>query len=127
MRCEYSIIISTFTDIDSAKKTAKLLVEQRLAACVQMFPIESVYLWKDEIQNEVEIIVFIKSKTAMFEKIAATIKAHHPYEVPEIIQTPITDGLPEYLKWLADNNEQIEDVDINEVFASMPGKEVNGG
>jgi periplasmic divalent cation tolerance protein len=99
---EYSVIISTFPDKESAKKAAKLLVEQRLAACVQMFPIESVYLWKGEICEDGEIMLFIKSRTEMFAQIAAAIKANHSYDVPEIIQIPIADGLPEYLNWIGE-------------------------
>ena len=99
---EYSIIISTFPDKDSAKKTAKLLVERRLAACVQMFPIESVYIWKDEICDESEIMLFMKSRTDLFSQIVAAIREVHSYKVPEIVQMPITDGLPEYLKWIGD-------------------------
>ena len=99
---EYSIIISTFADSESAKKTAKMLIKQRLVACVQMLSIDSVYLWKGEICDECETMLFIKSRTALFDKIAAAIKGNHPYEVPEIIQVPITDGLPEYLKWIND-------------------------
>lgn len=97
---EYSMIISTYADNDLAKKIAKLLVEQRLAACAQIFPINSVYRWKEEIYNEDEIMLFIKSRTVLFDEIATTIKTHHPYEVPEIVQIPITDGLPEYMLWI---------------------------
>jgi len=99
---EYSIVISTFSDKSTAKKTAKLLVERQLAACVQMLPIESVYLWKGKICEDDEIMLFIKSKTVLFDKVAAAIKEIHPYEVPEIIQIPITDGLPKYLKWIGE-------------------------
>ena len=97
---EYSAIMATFPDNESAKKIAKLLVERRLAACVQMFPINSVYLWKGEVCDENEIMLFIKSRTALFEQISAAIKENHSYEVPEIIQLPITDGLPDYLNWI---------------------------
>jgi len=100
---EFSIIITTYADKDSAKEIAKLLVELRLAACVQMIPIESVYLWNDEINDDNEIMLMVKSKTALFEKVATTIKENHSYDVPEIIQIPITNGLPEYLKWITDS------------------------
>ena len=105
MNNEYSLFITTFADKESAKKTAGLLVEKRLAACVQLFPIESVYLWKDDIYDENEVILFIKSKTMLFDKITAAVKENHSYEVPEIIQIPITDGLPEYLRWIDDCTE----------------------
>lgn len=100
MNSEYSITITTFADKESAKKTAKLLVEQQLAACVQIFPIESVYHWKGEICDENEVMLFIKSKTVLFDKIKDAIREIHPYEVPEIVQIPIADGLPEYLRWM---------------------------
>ena len=102
MKNEYSIIISTFADKESAKKTAGLLVEQRLAACVQIFPVESVYLWKGNICNDNEITLLIKSRTTLFDEIVAAIKENHSYEVPEIIQVPVTNGLPEYLHWIDD-------------------------
>ena len=96
----YSMIITTYPEKESAQKIARLLVEKQLAACAQMMPIESVYSWKGNICEENEIVIFIKSKTDMFKKITAVIKENHPYEVPEIIQIPIIDGLPDYLKWI---------------------------
>ena len=97
---QYSMIISTYPDKDSAKAIAKMLIEARLAACVQMFPIESMYSWKDKICDENEIMLIIKSKTELFDKIFAAIKEYHTYEIPEIIQVPITNGLSEYLNWI---------------------------
>ena len=99
---KYSLIISTCADKETAKAIAKVLVETRLAACVQMFPIESVYLWRDKICDEGEIMLFIKSKAGLFDKISAAIKENLPYEVPEIILVPIEGGLPEYLNWIDD-------------------------
>jgi periplasmic divalent cation tolerance protein len=98
-----TILITTTTpDRDSALKIAKLLIEQKLAACVQMFPIESIYTWKGQVCQENEIILLIKSKSSLFDQIKTLIKENHQYEVPEIIQIPITDGLPEYIKWIND-------------------------
>ena len=102
---KYSIIISTCVDKETAKAIAKILVKTRLAVCVQMFPIESVYLWKEKICDEGEIMLFIKSKTGLFDKISAAIREIHSYEVPEIILVPIEGGLPEYLNWLDDCTE----------------------
>jgi periplasmic divalent cation tolerance protein len=67
---------------------------------VQIFPIESVYIWQNKIYDENEIMMLIKSKTELFDKISVEIKENHSYEVPEIIQIPINNGLPEYLKWI---------------------------
>jgi len=97
---DYSIIITTAGSKVAAKKIANVLVEKRFAACVQMFPVESVYFWQEKICEDDEVALFIKSKTALFEKIAEAIKANHEYEVPEIIQIPVTNGLPDYLKWI---------------------------
>ena len=98
-----SIIIATYPDKEAAKKVAGLLVEERLAACVQIFPIESIYSWEGKIFDENEIMLFIKTKTSLFNKVSAFIRKNHSYDVPEIIQIPITDGLPEYLRWIGDN------------------------
>ena len=110
MNNEYSMVIATFPNKELAKKIAKILVEQRIAACAQLLSSESVYRWKDEICDECEIMVLIKSRANMFEKIATAIKTSHPYEVPEIIQIPISAELPEYLRWISDcTNEKSED------------------
>ena len=101
----YTMIISTYPNKETAKQTAKLLVEKRLAACIQIMPIESVYLWQGKVCDENEVLLFIKSKSALFDKIADVIKENHTYEIPEIIQIPITDGLPEYMKWIEDGTE----------------------
>ena len=98
----YSLVIATAGSKDNARSIAKLLVELRLAACVQMIPIESVYRWNEGICEDAEVALVIKSRTELFEAIKIAIKENHPYEVPEIIQVPITDGLPAYLNWIDD-------------------------
>ena len=97
---EYSVILTTAAGKDAAKKIANLLVEKHLAACAQMFPIESVYFWQGKICEDNEVALFIKSKTSLFDEIAETIKANHEYEIPEIIQIPVTNGLSDYLGWI---------------------------
>ena len=99
-KSKYSIVISTCADKESAKAIAKLLIEERLVSCVQMLPVESIYVWQEKVCEDNEIVLLIKTKIALFEKISATIRENHTYEVPEIIQIPITDGLPEYLQWI---------------------------
>ena len=99
---EYSLVIATAGSKDNARSIAKRLVELRLAACVQMSPIESVYRWNEGICEDAEVLLVIKSRTDRFEAIKAAIKENHPYEVPEILQVPISDGLPAYLAWIDD-------------------------
>ena len=100
---DYSMIISTFPDVETARKTAKMLVEKRLAACAQMLPIHSVYAWQGKVCEDDEVALLIKSKTALFDKVASAIRDNHGYEVPEIIQLTITAGLPDYLHWIDEN------------------------
>ena len=97
---EYSVILSTFLDRETAKKVAKLLVQQKLAACVQLLPAESIYFWQNELYDHNEIILIIKSRTDFFDKIAAVIKENHSYQIPQIVQLPIADGLSAYLDWI---------------------------
>ena len=98
----YTLILSTCPTRESAEKISGLLVAQRLAACVQRLPIESTYLWKGEVATGTEVALLIKSKAEHFEKISALIQENHEYELPEIIQLPITGGLPAYLGWIDD-------------------------
>ena len=102
MESNFSLVISTCADKDAAKRIARRLLDGRLAACVQILPMESVYRWQGELCEGSETILFIKTKTMLFESITAAIREIHSYEVPEIIQIPITDGLPAYLQWVDD-------------------------
>jgi len=99
---DYTIITTTFPDKDSAKSAARLLVERRLAACVQLFPIESVYSWQGEICDENEVLLLIKTRAERFAEVAELIKQIHTYEVTEIVQVPIVGGFAEYLRWIDD-------------------------
>ena len=102
MQDNHSLIITTTPDKESARKIVRLLVDKKLAACGQIFPIESIYFWQGKVCDESEVMLFIKSKTALFDEIKILIKENHSYEVPEIVQIPITNGLPEYLQWIDD-------------------------
>lgn len=101
--------VIAFSTIDSEKegqKIAKALVESRLAACVNLVPeVTSVYEWKGEICEEKEILMVIKTTSAHVEELKATLSELHPYEVPELIVCPVTDGLPDYLSWLSENTK----------------------
>lgn len=103
MANEYSIVSATFPKRAQARRIARLLVEKQLAACVQIIPIDSVYRWMGEIYEESEVKLLIKSRTMLFDEIATLIKENHSYEVPEIVQIPITGGSEDYLKWIDDS------------------------
>ena len=102
-RGEYMLVTTTCPDKESAKVLARLLVDERLAACVQFVPIESVYSWKGEVHSEAETLLLIKTKTVLYERLESVIWKNHSYEVPEIIHLPITGGLHPYMKWIDEN------------------------
>ena len=92
--------MTTYPDSESAQAVIEVLLKERLAACIQEMPIKSHYVWEGAIQNESEVLLLIKGKSENFEVIKKAILAHHKYEVPEIIQLPVTSGLESYLSWL---------------------------
>ena len=96
-----SIIYSTIDDIKTARRIANTLVEEQLVACVNIIPgIESVYRWKGKIEFEQENIILAKTVDENVKKTIERLKEIHPYEVPDIIVLPITDGLEEYLNYI---------------------------
>lgn len=89
---------------EKAPVLAKALVQKRLGACVQVLPgVESYYWWEEEVQHEPETLLFIKTRHARLRDIQELMKELHPYEVPEIVFLPITDGLEPYLTWISEN------------------------
>lgn len=99
---EAVLVITNLPDRETARRLAETLIEQRLAACVNILaPCESVYRWQGRIETAQEITLLIKTPGAHYGKVEKAIRQCHPYELPEIIAVPITDGLPAYLDWLA--------------------------
>lgn len=98
---EYIQVATTVATEKQAGDIAGLLVEQRLAACVQVVgPITSHYRWQGKIETSGEYLCLAKSRAALYPEIEAAIKTTHPYEVAEIIALPIIAGSKEYLTWL---------------------------
>jgi periplasmic divalent cation tolerance protein len=92
MSSEFCVVLTTVATRDEANKLARQLVEQQLAACVQMMPINSVYPWEGAIQQDDEVLLLIKTASARYAGVEAFLLAHHSYSVPEIIQLPIEQG-----------------------------------
>ena len=106
-RSRYIQIITTTEKKEDAERIAETLVEQRLAACVQIIgPISSVYRWKGRIERTGEYLCLIKSRNDLYERIEKAIKEIHPYEVPEIIVVPITKTSSDYLAWLDEETKE---------------------
>ena len=99
---ETLLVFTNLPDVDAARAMAARLVEQHLAACVNILaPCRSVYRWQDRIEDTTEVPVLIKTSTTRYPALEAAIRAEHPYELPEIIAVPVAGGLPEYLAWVA--------------------------
>jgi periplasmic divalent cation tolerance protein len=98
------LALSTFPDAETARRISNELVDGKLAACANILPtVESIYRWKDKIETGSETLVFFKlseDRQAAFQKM---LRSLHPYEVPEIIFVPVADGLPDYLRWVAES------------------------
>jgi periplasmic divalent cation tolerance protein len=96
------LVITNLPERAAAEKLADALVAKRLAACINILaPCRSVYRWQGAVQHDEEHPVLIKTTRAAYAELEAQIRAHHPYELPEIIAVPIERGLPAYLDWVA--------------------------
>jgi periplasmic divalent cation tolerance protein len=96
------IVLTTVGDRDSAGKLAQQLVEQRLAACVNIVgPIRSIYRWRDQVHDDAEFLLLIKTTAERAAHLRATLQAMHPYELPECLEIDVEAGSEEYLAWIA--------------------------
>lgn len=101
------LVITNLPDQDSARRVAEALIAGRLAACVNMLtPCTSLYRWRGQVETAQEIPLLIKTLANHYGKVEATIRQHHPYELPEILAVPLSAGLPEYLAWINTETEQ---------------------
>ena len=95
------VVFSTCGSEAEASEIALYLVEQRLAACVSILPkVQSIYRWKDKIEESAECLMVIKTRRELFAALREQIRKLHGYNVPEIIALPIVDGCETYLEWL---------------------------
>ncbi|MDA1116968.1 MAG: divalent-cation tolerance protein CutA [Proteobacteria bacterium] len=96
------LVLTNLPDRTAAEKLAEALVEERVAACVNILaPCASVYRWKGVVQHDEEHPLLIKTTREAYAALEAAIRARHPYELPEIVAVPIERGLPAYLDWVA--------------------------
>ncbi len=100
------IVQTTCSSKQEAKIIAKALIEKKLAACVQMYEIESFYNWENKLCNDFETLLNIKTIKENFEKVKSKIKELHSYDVPEIIQIDITNANEEYLRFMGENIDE---------------------
>jgi len=102
----FCVITTTTASWEEADRLAELLVSGRLAACVQILSIASTYMWKGKLTSEPEHLLLIKTAAHLYPEVEKIIVANHSYEIPEIVQLPITQGLDRYLSWIGENTKQ---------------------
>jgi periplasmic divalent cation tolerance protein len=104
MNYDYVVVLTTLPGDGDAASFARSLVEERLAACVNLLPqMESIYRWEGNIEKEPERQIVIKTTKARLVALWERVRDLHPYDVPEFIVLPIVDGNDAYLRWIADS------------------------
>ena len=102
----FCIVQTTIDDAVRADDIAEALIERKLAACVQIAPVTSHYVWQGAAAKEKEFLLAAKARLADFPQIAAAIRALHPYQTPEIVALPILAGDAAYLEWARQATER---------------------
>jgi periplasmic divalent cation tolerance protein len=96
------VVLCTFPDIEQARQIGAALVERQVAACVNLLPgVESIYRWQGKVERAGEVLGIIK--TTCYPELEKLLRELHPYEVPEILAVEAAEGLPDYLRWLAES------------------------
>lgn len=98
---DYQLVLTTCPDAAVAERIARTLVEERLAACVNILPpMQSIYRWKTQVETASEQLLIIKTRRRDYSLVERRIRELHSYELPEVIAVPIAAGLPQYLAWI---------------------------
>jgi periplasmic divalent cation tolerance protein len=97
----YCVVLVTTKDGEEARRIAEALLNDKLIACANILPaVTSLFWWEGKVDRSDEVLMVLKTKRALFAKLAKTVKALHSYEVPEIIALPIVSGYNPYLNWI---------------------------
>lgn len=104
----YVTVFTTTASEDEAEAIAEALLADELAACVQIMPIRSRYVWKGAVQREAEQLLLIKTRAALFELVRGKIRTLHSYDTPEIVALPIAAADVDYLSWMAGVTREAE-------------------
>jgi periplasmic divalent cation tolerance protein len=97
---DYCVVLTTCASDDDARVLASALLDQQLAACVQVMPIHSYYTWEGAQQSEPEQLLLIKTRRSLYEQVEAALRAVHKYDTPEIICLPMAAGSAAYFGWI---------------------------
>ncbi len=97
---QYRLVYITTKDEEEAREIGRVLVGERLAACVNIHPIKSIYRWEGEIEEADEVALLAKTRAHLIDMVVSRVREMHSYEVPCIISLPIEKGYPDFLKWI---------------------------
>ncbi|XP_041568607.1 divalent-cation tolerance protein CutA [Taeniopygia guttata] len=101
---EISAAFVTCPNLSVATELARALVQQRLAACVNIIPgVTSVYTWQGKLEEDSEVLLMIKTRSSRVPALSDFVRSRHPYEVPEVVALPVAQGNPPYLRWVRDS------------------------
>jgi periplasmic divalent cation tolerance protein len=104
---EFCFVYSTFPDTDSAQKAARATVEQKLAACVNVYPpMTSYYVWQGKLEDGAEVSAFFKTRRALVPEVIAALRKLHPYTTPCFLVLPIEGGNSDYLAWAREQTDR---------------------
>jgi periplasmic divalent cation tolerance protein len=105
------VVLTTCESRLDADKIADALLAGRLAACVNIIPMSSVYRWKGKVERAEELLLIVKTRRALFDQVRSTLERIHPYEVPEAVALPVVAGLDAYLQWIERETQADESAD----------------
>ena len=104
---KYIQVSTTVEKKEDADRIARTLVEDRVAACVQVIgPVKSTYWWKGNVEEASEWLCVMKTREKLYADLEASLKAVHPYEVPEIVAVPVVKGSVVYLRWIEEETKK---------------------
>jgi len=102
----YCLVYITTQDEDEARQIGRTLVEEKLVACVNIHPIQSIYRWEGKIQEESEAAMLVKTRAELVDRVIERVTDLHSYEVPCIVSSLIDSGNPDYLKWIEESTRE---------------------
>ena len=102
---KFIMIYTTLPDKAITKKIAKTLVDEKLIACANFFPIESIYKWKNKLAEDKEYALIMKTRKTLYKQSKKRLKELHPYEVPAIVSYEIKEGSKDYLSWIKEETK----------------------
>lgn len=106
MTTEYITVFITAPNEEEAAKISRTIVGERLAACVNIIrSVRSIYRWQGSVEDESEVLMVVKTKRTLFDRLQKRVKELHSYEVPEIIGLPVIEGSKQYLDWLGQETD----------------------